>query len=234
MEKFFQNYPHSKAIIHSHLEGQYPYLLSETNGFQDLYTTFDFHYVDGIIPSKNDMIKEIKRYIEVFNKEEFILFAPNKEWENFLKEVFQSIHGVIDIRLEYAFNKDAFENQYRNQDFDDQVILEYQKDQQSTKEYPVALIKEEQDVISYCKGFMIGNSLVEIDVFTKETHRNKQLAKKTSSYLIKHLLENKQLPSWSCWKQKKASQHLAKSLCFENPIELPAYVYVRDFGEISI
>lgn len=232
MEKLFSDYTHSIPIIHSHLEGQYKYTLSNPNkSFQIMFTHFDYHYITGDIPSdENSVIKEIRQYIEENNPEEFVLYAPNEEWENYLTKVFTYIGGVIDFRLSFTLDQKEFTRIHENYKFTHEVDLVRFTDKLSSSPYYQAEVYENENLISFCRAFMEGKANAELDVWTDSKHRYQGLAFETSLVLIHKLLELGFAPNWTCWELKKASHMLAYKLGFINPIKIKAFIWTNDFG----
>lgn len=232
MSKLFSEYSHSIPIIHSHLEGQYKYTLSDPNkSFQILFTEFDYHYISGSIPQdENSVIEEIRNYIEDKNSEEFVLYSPNEEWENYLSKIFTYIGGVIDFRMSLTLDKKEFRRIYDNYKFTHKVDLVRFTDKKSSSPYYQAEVYDGENLISFSRAFMEGKGNTELDVWTDSKHRYQGLAFETTLVLINKLLELGFIPNWTCWELKKASQMLAYKLGYINPIKIKAFIWTNDFG----
>lgn len=232
MDTLFSDYSYSIPIIHSHLEGQYKYTLSKPGkSFQIMFTEFDYHYITGSIPKdENSVIEELRAFIEEKNPEEFILFSPNSEWEDYLSKIFTYIGGVIDFRLSFTLNQEEFTRIYDNYQFNHKVDLVRFTDKLSSAPYYQAEVYENENLISFCRAFMEGKAHAELDVWTDSKHRYLGLAFETSLVLIHKLLEVGFTPNWTCWELKKASHMLAYKLGFINPIKIKAFIWTNDFG----
>lgn len=232
MKKLFSDYTHSIPIIYSHLEGQYQYTLSNpSKSFQILFTTFDYHYITGDIPrDENSVIEEIRKYIDENNPEEFIIYAPNQEWEDYLSKIFTYIGGVIDFRLSFTLDQDEFNRIYQGYEFNHKVNLVRFSDKISSSPYYQAEVYEDETLISFSRAFMEGQGNAELDVWTDSKHRYQGLAFETSLVLIHKLLSLGLTPNWTCWELKKASHMLAYKLGFINPIKIKAFIWTNDFG----
>lgn len=224
IEKWFNEYQHNRPIIYACLEGQYAYELIEDEGYVVLLTQVDYHYVAGQVPSDDDMfLSHITDYIKKHQASEFVLFAPNKQWEDFLASAFQKINGIIDARYLYKLDEDKYD---RNEQFSVCEIEEIKSDL-SRDLLLQANIKKENQVISAATALMIGDQHAEIDVYTEEQYRGNGLAYKVSKTLIDELLKRELRPNWCCWRIKESSQKLAKKLGFVFALEIPAYVWVK-------
>ncbi len=232
MKDLFSDYSHSIPIIHSHLEGQYNYTLSNPKkSFQIMFTEFGYHYITGNIPKEeNSVIEEIRNYIDTHNPEEFILFGPTIEWENYLSKIFTYIGGVIDFRLSFTLDPVEFKRIFEGYKFTHQVDLVRFTDKKSISPYYQAEVYEGENLISFSRAFMEGNKNAELDVWTDSKHRYQGLAFETSLVLINKLLELGFTPNWSCWELKKASHMLAYKLGYINPRKISAFIWTNDFG----
>ncbi len=229
--KRFKEYPHSRAIVMSHLNNQYKSEIRSTDMFSILFTRFDYHYVVGNPPADVDQfIDVIRGYVVEYDSDELILFAENKEWELYLEDVFTKINGVVDKRHSFQLNKEKFYDVLNSHVFKNEVNVKLMQDEASAVPYPVAEVVINGEVVSYCKGFMTGDNNVEIDVYTEKEHRNKQMAFECSLRLIEHILNNNSNPRWNTWANKTGSQRLAEKCGFEFEQEVPAYIWVKDFG----
>lgn len=227
----FQDYPHSIPILFSHLEGQYPYETIENDGYTIVLTPLGFHYVTGTVPSEPlSFVDTIKTYLKKHDPEEFLLFGPDESWDAFLTEAFGHIRGITDQRFAYRLNLEQFRDKYDTHTFMHKVTLDVITDELSTRPYLQASIRQDDDIVSYCRAFLVGRGEAELDVFTNDKHRKQGMAHETSLYLIQALLERDIVPNWTCWRIKEASQHLAKRLGFEQERIIQAHVWVREFG----
>lgn len=229
----FTDYTHSIPIIFSHIEGQYPLVLSEEkNEFQILFTSFDYHYATGKIPNKEEPLLNVMRnYIKKHKKEEFILYGPNDEWDDYLTKLFSYIGGVIDIRYAFKLDEAQFMRHYNTVELKHEVIIEKIHNEESLKPYYRAVVFEAGEVVSYCRAFMVGKQQAELDVWTESHHRYQGLAYETSLMLIKKLLDEGITPNWTTWEQKKASHILAYKLGFEFERKIKAFIWVDEMGE---
>ncbi len=229
----FSEYKHSIPVIFSHLEGQYHYEMHESDqGYQILFTNLDYHYVAGDIPKdRTEFVDAIKEYINRYQKKEFVLFAPNRDWEHFMTEIWDDHNGVIDERYSYVLDLQYFNNQSKNYKPQYAANIKMVQDASSTKQYPVAAIVHNDAVISYARGFCIGKKFIEIDVFTDEKYRQKHFAFDTTFQLIRKIIQLGFQPVWTTWKSKTASQKLAEKLCFKPSQKFKAFVWVEDFGD---
>ena len=110
-DKCLNEYNHSRPIINSHLEKQYhkEFFYDEKKKFGIMFTTFNYHFIFGVVQKETTKIKEvIKKYIQNNKKDIFILYAPNKEWEDLLETVFFELKGKIKQRSSYSLNVDKF------------------------------------------------------------------------------------------------------------------------------
>ncbi|MEC9484848.1 MAG: GNAT family N-acetyltransferase [Candidatus Izemoplasma sp.] len=227
----FKDYTHSKAIIASHLNNMYPHQLIDIETYQILFTSVDFHFVCGIPPKDSTVFKQhLSSYIHTQNVSELIFFEDNKKWQSFLTSLFKKINGVIDTRIEYQLNKEQFLHLLNRHHFKHKIILDYITEHGSTKKFPIAKVVKNGKTVSYCKGFLMGNGYVELDVFTDDIYRRQEMAYESCLTLMHYLLRHNLTPSWSAWKAKASSHQLAKRLGFHNPTEMPAYIWIKDFG----
>lgn len=233
MNDQFLKYEHSIPIIFSHIEGQYPCEYSLGNEeFQILFTPFDYHFIAGNPDVSLDAVTNAMReYIKQHQKEEFILFGPNQQWEHQLQQLFQSIGGVVDTRHVFELNHEQFLQIKQSYKFQYQPTLIFEQDELSTIPYPKAIIKDNEEIISFASAFMLGKQEAEIDVWTKESHRKKKMAFEVSLVLIQYLIDQNIKPNWNTWARKESSQKLAEKLGFELRNKIPAYIWVKDFGE---
>lgn len=226
----FTDYTHSRAIIFSHLEDMYHKEIIEIEESLVLLTGFDFHFVDGEPPQNLELMKNVFRnHIKTNHRNELIIFEDSNLWKDYLERLIKEMNGVIDYRYVFRFNEETFKKLLNEHEFQNNIEITYVSDEASKKPYPVAQIKIEDRVVSYCKGFMIGYNQVEIDVFTDENYRKQNLAFECSMKLIEHLTEIGKTPNWNAWRAKKASHNLAYKCGFEFEKEIPAYIWVSDF-----
>jgi RimJ/RimL family protein N-acetyltransferase len=92
------------------------------------------------------------------------------------------------------------------------------------------LIENNSEVVSVCYSCGMYNNIHEIDVFTKETHRDKGLAKIICANFIDYCFKNKLIPNWDCFINNTGSIELSKSLGYEKILEpYKFYTYKRIF-----
>ena len=224
LHKVFEEYTYSKGIIYSHLEGQYPYELIREEEYVILMTAFDYHFVGGKVPKNMALfLQEIIAYIKKHDKDEFVLFAPNKSWREFLEQVIEKLGGVKDARFVYQLDPSNFSKKKI-----EECIIEEVKEEVCKERLLQANIKKEGKVVSKATALMTGHSHVEIDVFTEEAYRRRGYAYKVASALINEILHRGLVPDWSCWRVKESSQALAKKLGYDFKEEVPVYVWVED------
>jgi len=229
--ELLKEYTYSIPIIYSHIEEQYKYevVFNDEENYGILFTTFDYHYVFGNIPhDKETFIKYLKEYIITNDKDELIVYGPNKEWEKFLSKIFKIINGTCERRFLYYLNEPKFREYDTTNEF---VKLEKIDDPKSRISYPQASIYINGKLISYCRAFMLGKGNAELDVWTDERLRQKGFGFDTSLCLIEHLLDNDIIPNWSCWEERENSHILAKKLGYEIDQKIHAYIWVKDFGK---
>ena len=233
MKDLFSSYKHSLPVIYSHLEGQYPYVLSDDKmPFNILFTNFDYHYIVGDQPLvEEDLLSVMRKYIQSNKKEEFILFSPNQEWDDYLSKLFSYIGGVIDLRYSFELDDTEFNRIHSKYKLTHDVNLIKFKDEKSNQPYYQAEVYENGKRISYCRAFMVGKGHAELDVWTDVKHRYQGLAFETSLILINKLLEKKIIPNWTTWEAKKPSHTLAFKLGFKLKKKIRAFIWVNDFGE---
>jgi len=70
----------------------------------------------------------------------------------------------------------------------------------------------------------IHENIIEIGIETAEAHRGKGLARLACAELIRHILEAKRIPMWSCRADNTASVKLAEKLGFVQTLQLPYYM----------
>ena len=187
-------------------------------------TAFDYHFVGGKVPKNMTLfLQEIIGYIKKHEKDEFVLFAPNKSWREFLGKVIENLGGVEDTRFVYQLDPSNFPKKDMQE-----CNIEEVKEEGCKEHLLQASIKQEGKVVSKATALMTGHSHVEIDVFTEEPYRRRGYAYKVASGLINEILQRGLVPDWSCWRVKESSQALAKKLGYDFKEEVPVYVWVED------
>lgn len=227
-DKCLNEYNHSRPIINSHLENQYhkEFFYDDLGQYGIMFTTFNFHFSFGKIPTYTTKLKKvIQKYIDDNNKEIFILYAPNIEWEKVLNKLFKELDGKVKQRSSYTLNIEKFKEYDTHNSF---VKLESRKENSSLIEYPQANTYIKGKLISYCRGFMIGENKVELDVWTEKSHRLQGLAFDGCLCLIEHLINEKLDPVWTCWEYKEPSKNLAEKLGFELKETYNAYIWKKE------
>ncbi len=226
-EKYLNEYNHSRPIISSHLEQQYrkEFFYDETKRFGIMYTDFDFHFIFGEIPDDFEYLTNvISRYIVKNRKDIFILYAPNKHWYKLLDRVFNNINGKKKIRNSYKLNTDLFKEYDPKNSF---VRMEFFNENSSKIKYPQANTYIKDNLVSYCRGFMIGNNKVELDVWTHEDYRLQGFAFDGCLTIIDYLLEKDLEPIWTCWSYKESNVNLAEKLGFMLDQSYNAYIWKK-------
>jgi len=240
----FESYTHSIPIIYSSIEGQYDGDLYvdqlENPQIAVLFTPFAFHYVAGNADTE-DVVEKIddfifKKYLCRFHQKEAIVFSPNLNWNHVLDAVFKRYNGIINMRNMFRLNKDKFMNRLSQhispRDVDRKIVQE--KKEGSRIEYPTCQLYLDQECISFCSGFMLGNGHAEINIETLEAYRGKGYGKDVAFALINTLIKKGIEPDWCTWPFRKASSKLAESIGFELEYQIPAYIWVEDeCGKIS-
>lgn len=228
----FENYKHSRAVIFSALENQYPcdLYVNKATEVAVLFSNFGFAYVTGDTEKADlEELEEVifKTYLKGKEKKELILIGPNQKWYDLLDGIFKKYKGIKDTRKFYAFNREAFRQLSLECPEDVEVKIEKSKAYGSQSDYQVSHVYKAKEKVAYCAGFMIGNHHVEIDVKTEEAHQKKGYAKLAAFHLIKNLKAN-EIPDWCCWAHKTASQNLALSLGFEWQEDIPVHIWVEE------
>lgn len=234
---YFEGYKDNIPVIYSTLEGQYQGVVycDDEEEIAVLVTKFGFIFLGGNIEweSAEEIINDI-----IFNElvlrqqnKEIIVFGPDEKWHSVLDKVFESHHGVSDIRKCYTLNKDKFKeicNEFIPHSV--KVIVNYEKGNNSAIDYPVSRVYVDDVNVSYCSAFMLARGFAEIDVATKEAYRQKGYAKVGAIALMKELLNQGIEPCWCTWPYRLESQALAQSIGFELNKVIRAYIWVDEFG----
>lgn len=228
----FNEYTHSIPIIYSSLENQYQSKMIKVDEETImLFTQFDFHFISGqVLQDPKKVIECIQSYVRRNNKSEFILFTPNNRWQPLMKQVFNEMNGFLDKRSIYCIDIARFNKIYKQHTFKYDIEVVYEKENASRIEYPVAIIKDNQKICSYTKGFMIGKNHMELDVYTDEDWRRKGLAFETSLCLIDYAIKEGYTPNWTCWSKKHSSRMLAEKLGFQHKEDIDAYIWLKDIN----
>lgn len=234
---YFEGYNENIPVIFSTLEGQYPGVIycDDEQEIVILVTQFNFIFLGGNIDCERakEIISDILFYelIQRQRKKEIIVFGQNDKWNSLLNRVFQNHHGVSDLRKCYKINKAKFDKvceETRN--VHAVVTLKQEQENNSAIKYPVARIYVDNVNVSFCSAFMLARGFAEIDVGTEEEHRQKGYAKIAAITLMKELFAQELEPCWCTWPYRNESQRLALSLGFELEREVPAYIWVEEFG----
>ena len=234
----FQEYKHSIPVIHSTLEGQYEGKLfvdseKETQA-AILFTRFAFHFVAGNPEIENivDVLDEVifQQYLPESGENEAVVFCPNHKWDKILDAVFAKHHGIKEDRKMFRLNKDKYKEAQTDRInlLGVRKTLRYEQENGANKKYPVCRIMDDEECISWCSGFMLGNGHAEIDVFTKEEYRGKGYGKEVSISLINELLKHNIEPDWCTWPYRVESEKLARSLGYELVQVAPAHIWVEE------
>ena len=236
-DSFFRGYQHNVPVIYSTITGQYDgtVYFYEEEGIAILVTAFDFIFVAGNSshPKAEELVHDLifNHLVKKEQRKEIIMFGPDERWNMILERVFQLHHGVKDDRKCYQLNRDKFKkvvNEFEGKLSN--IMLEQEHENNSKFDYPVANYYVEHEKASFCAAFMMTDQHAEIDVGTQETYRNHGYAKKAALVLIQHLIERGIEPNWCTWPYRKESQNLALSIGFELETDVPAHIWVEDFG----
>lgn len=227
----FDGYDYNLAVIHSSLEGQYKGKLYVDNRDEIKYgillTQFDFHYIFGDVASceAQEALRGLlfDDYFITEKKKEAIIHCESINQHQAMLAIMDGHSDIIDHRMIFEFNQSKFKSKVV---LDRDLYIKKVKDHNSSKAYPICILRDDDKDISWCSGFMIGKDHVEIDVWTHEAHRQLGYGKKVVSGLILYLLEKGLIPDWNCWKSKQSSILLAESLGFELKKEVPVYIWV--------
>lgn len=236
--RHLDKYTHSIPIIYSMIEGQFnPSIFVddiEHAKWGIIFTPFDFHYMFGDPSSVNQTVLEnlIKDYVVINNRPECMIFRPNDLFDPILANIFTKFKGVKGNRVSFEFNQENFDCLTGEVDVKD-IRLIYRIPEFGRIENPVARIEQDSKRIAYANALMIGANEAEIDVRTLEDHRRKGYSYKCSIKLIRELIVKGLKPNWTCWQKKESSKALAKKLGFENMTEIPAFIWVDQFGPIN-
>lgn len=235
--KYFEGYESNIPVIFSTLDGQYPGTIycDDNEDIFVLVTKFDFIFLGGNIENTGaeDIIDEIifKELVQRQKRKEIIIFGQDEKWDFVLNTVFQNHHGICDLRKCFKLNKEKFRNvcsKTGNQDVE--VVVRKERENDSTFEYPVSRVYVNKVNVSFCSAFMLARGFAEIDVGTEEAYRKKGYAKIGAIALIKELIRQGIEPNWCTWNYRTESQALAQSIGFELEKEVPAHIWVEEFG----
>lgn len=235
--QYFEEYNHNIPVIYSTLEGQYQGVIycDDEEEIVILVTKFDFIFIGGNVENKNaeDIINDIifNELVQRQHRKEIIVFCQNEKWNSILSKVFQGHHGVCDLRKCYRLNRDKFKKIYSENMLNNvRVVVINEQENDSAFEYPVSRVYANNVNVSFCSAFMLARGFAEIDVATEENFRQKGYAKIGAIALMKELIRQGIEPSWCTWPYRSESQALALSIGFELDMEVPAYIWVEDFG----
>ena len=234
---YFEGYSQNVPVIYSTLQGQYQGEIFSDKAEQIivLVTKFDFIFLGG-----NDKVDHAEKILDeiIFEelvkkqgRKEIIVFGQDDTWNETLSRVFSRHHGVCDVRMCYRLNKDKF-SQLNNirKDASINVVIGNECGHDSAFFYPAARVMVNDMCVSFCSAFMVAKGFAEIDVATEEAHRQKGYAKHAAIALINELISQGIEPIWCTWPYRTESQALAKSLGFELKMEVPAHIWVDEFG----
>lgn len=234
---YFDGYKNNIPVIYSTLEGQYPGVIysDEEEEIVILVTKFDFIFLGGNIENKNaeDIVNDIifNELVQKQQRKEIIVFVQNEKWNSSLDKVFQNHHGVCDLRKCFKLNRTKFNDIGKDTKLDNtRVIVKNEQENDSTIEYPVSRVYFKNLNVSYCSAFMLARGYAEIDVATDEAFRQKGYAKIGAIALMNELINQGIEPNWCTWPYRLESQALALSIGFELEKEVPAYIWVDEFG----
>lgn len=236
--RHLDKYTHSIPIIYSMIEGQFnpSIYVDDTQDIKwgIIFTPFDFHYVFGDSKAVDAIALEnlIKDHIVINNRPECIIFRPDESLDPILYNIMVNIKGVKGTRVSFTFNEEMFNDFTSEVDVKD-IRLIYRVPDFGNIENPVARIEKQGKRIAYANALMIGANEAEIDVNTTEEYRRQGLAFRCSVKLIRELLIKGIKPNWTCWKEKESSKLLARKLGFDDMIEIPAFIWVEQFGPIK-
>jgi hypothetical protein len=235
--QYFVGYKDNIPVIYSTLDGQYQGVIycDDDEEIAILVTKFDFIFLGGNLENKRaeDIINDIifNELVQRQQRKELIVFGQSEKWNALLSKVFQAHHGVKDLRKCYKLNKDKFYH-ICSEDKNDNVsvVVRNEQENDSSIEYPVSRIFINNENVSYCSAFMLARGCAEIDVATEEVFRQKGYAKIAAIALMNELIHQGIEPNWCTWPYRTESQALALSIGFELDKEVPAYIWVEDFG----
>lgn len=232
IRKLLDEYKHSKPIIYSHIENQYPYDLfyDEEERFGILFTSFDYHYCFGNVPkSEEKIIEALKQHHKNHPNDDIILYGVNTRWDNFLDKMIKRICGTIDKRYLYELDESRFgEFDSTNQFID----LEIRQEEGALEPYPQASIYIHDELVSYARAYMLGAKEAELDVWTCEEYRQQGMAFDACLVLIEYLLKNNIKPNWTCWEMRESSHNLALKLGYELKRVMNCYIWNKDCSEL--
>ena len=236
-KKYFEGYQDNIPVIYSTLEGQYPgeIFLDDEEEIAVLVTKFDFLFLGGNIKNENaeNIIDNIifDELVKKQQRKEIILFGQDEQWNTAISKVFQNHNGVNDLRKCYKLNRKRF-TEYSSDTIPDiiKVAVRYERGNDSAVEYPVSRVYLDEVNVSFCSAFMLAKGYAELDIATEEAYRQKGYGKIAAIALIKELLLRGIEPNWCTWPYRIESQALAESIGFELDKEIPAHIWVEEFG----
>lgn len=85
--------------------------------------------------------------------------------------------------------------------------------------------------VAVCSGRIVGiifgsssyNKVIAIDIEVEEDYRNKNIAKRLSQEILKHIVDRNYVLQWDCTESNVASKKLAQALGFIQIKERPYY-----------
>lgn len=91
--------------------------------------------------------------------------------------------------------------------------------------FGLCLLNEKDEIVCEATSPAVGNSKVDIDIFTSENVRSRGLGKAVAYYFLTHLLENNLTPpDWECDEDNEGSHKLAESLGYVKTGKHPLYI----------
>jgi hypothetical protein len=235
--RYFEGYNHNIPVIYSTLEGQYQGVIycDDEEEIAILVAKFDFIFIGGNIENKKaeEIINDIifNELVQRQQRKEIIVFGQNEKWDSVLSRVSQGHHGVSDLRKCYKLDQVKFKKIYNENKLNNvSVVIKYEQDNDSSVDYPVSRVFINDLNVSFCSAFMLAKGYAEIDVATEEDFRRKGYAKIGAIALINELISQDIEPNWCTWPYRLESQALALSIGFKLDKEVPAYIWVDEFG----
>ncbi len=236
--RYLDKYTHSIPIIYSMVEGQFsPSIFvddSTDTKWGIMFTPFDFHYVFGDASKVDEKALEqlIKDYVILNNRQEAMIFEPDNSFNHVLSSIIGRFKGVKGNRVSLEFNQEVFEEATKKVDVRN-IRIKYSVPEFGLIKNPIAYIEKNGKQISYSNALMVGANEAEVDVKTNEGYRRLGYSFKCSVKLINELIAKGLKPNWTAWKKKTSSIALAKKLGFRNIKEIPAYIWVEQFGPLQ-
>ena len=79
----------------------------------------------------------------------------------------------------------------------------------------VVIFNSSGEPVCICYAAAIANGMAEIDILTKEDHRNRGLAKFAVAGFVNNCINKNIIPNWDCFEENEASLKTARRLFFE-------------------